>query len=280
MGTPDSIKELGNPATSWWTKRYLVDYFTCFGLFFVMGIAYFVISPNVMEIPLERKNPTVSYTYKDSSVSTPCLFVISVLVPLAMFFLVHAPHLVEIYKLGCSSHSETACDLRRKTFHDLHNAVFGLFESLAIMSFVMMFFKLFAGRDRPNHYALIDRGDVSESRESFPSGHSSFTFTGLTFLTLWLLGRFHALGPTRPKGGRAWLVFLCFVPAFSAAYVAITRTRDNWHNFSDILCGAVIGVICAVVTYFTLYPGLTSKCAGLPKTRKNCSSSKENYLPY
>lgn len=279
MGSPDSIKELGNSYPAWWTRRYIIDYVTCFGLILIMGIAYFVMSPHEMETPQGRSNPTVSYSYKDSSFSTPMLIAVSFFVPPLAVLVVNVPQFVQLYKLGGRA-SERGRDLYRKTFHDIHNAIFGTVESIAIMSCVMMFFKLFAGRDRPNHYSLIDSGaKVSESRESFPSGHSSFAFTGLTFLTLWLMGRFRVLSGPRPGAGRLVAVFACLVPAFCAGFIAITRTRDNWHNFSDIVCGSVIGIFCSVITYFTLYQSLLSERAGIPKFR-NSKPIKMGMLPF
>ena len=36
------------------------------------------------------------------------------------------------------------------------------------------------------------------------------------------------------------------VPFFAvASWVAVTRTRDNWHNYDDVVTGALLGVACA-----------------------------------
>ena len=278
MGSPDSIKEFEATSRGWWSKRYIIDYATCFAIFLLMGLAYYTVPPFVMEIPGEQANPTVTYSYKSSSVPSVSLFLISGLFPIVMFVLLNVPRFLRARKLG-PQHAESAKDLRQRSFHDIHNAILGLAESLSIMFCVIMFYKFFAGRNRPNYYSLIEHGGrIEEARQSFPSGHSAFAFAGLSYLTLWMMGRLRALAPSSPLGGRIWVVLLCLVPAFCAGLVAISRTRDYWHNFSDIICGSVIGVFCAVVSYFSLYPSLVSERAGIPKFRVDNASSRK-FLP-
>jgi hypothetical protein len=47
--------------------------------------------------------------------------------------------------------------------------------------------------------------------------------------------------------------------------VAITRSIDNWHHYSDILAGSIIGAIAACLAYGYNYGSIfCSKNAGLP----------------
>ena len=276
MGSHDGAKEF-SASHGWWSKSFVVDYCTCFLVTVPAGVMYFTVSPHVMEIPMGRENPTVGYTHKSSSVPTGVLFVLAVTVPLLVFVACNVHLLIQSWKLGFTR-TERGLIPWRKATHDIHHAVLGLIEGLSIMFCAMMAFKLFAGRDRPNHYSLIDDGGkVSESRESFPSGHASFAFAGLGFLSLWLLGKFHPLGPHSGKWGLLCLPF-CLLPSFAAGLVAITRTRDNWHNFSDIVAGSFIGAFYATVSYFTLYPSLISSKAGTPKQREFLGSPP--FLPF
>lgn len=278
MGSPDSIKEFEAGSRGWWSKRYIIDYVTCFALFQVMGICYYIVSPHVMEIPGEQTNPTVTYSYKSSTVPSVSLFLISGLIPILVFILLNVPRFLRARKLA-PQHAESAKDLRSRSFHDIHNAILGLAQSLSIMFCVIMLFKFFAGRNRPNYYSLIEHGGrIEEARQSFPSGHSAFAFAGLSYLSLWMAGKLRAFSPASPWGGRVWVPLLCLAPAFGAGFVAISRTRDYWHNFSDIISGSVIGIFCAVVSYFSLYPSLLSERAGIPKFRVANPSSK-GFLP-
>jgi membrane-associated phospholipid phosphatase len=63
---------------------------------------------------------------------------------------------------------------------------------------------------------------------------------------------------------------LCFIPTFVAAWVAITRTTDNWHHYSDVLAGSLIGSVCAVIAYSYNYGSIFSATsAGLPRQELN-----------
>jgi len=37
------------------------------------------------------------------------------------------------------------------------------------------------------------------------------------------------------------------------------------HNFSDINAGAMIGIICSIITYFHMFPPLTDPLCQLPR---------------
>jgi membrane-associated phospholipid phosphatase len=134
-----------------------------------------------------------------------------------------------------------------------------------------------------------------EGRKSFPSGHASFAFATMLVLTvscaasffcidackancvgllqclqLYLLGRSSLncenRSETMMRGGRKTLkLFLCFVPTFVAAWVAVTRTIDNWHHYADILAGSIIGAVAACISYSYNYASIFhSQHAGVP----------------
>eukprot|EP00796_Vickermania_ingenoplastis_P012368 gene12368-8494_t len=84
-----------------------------------------------------------------------------------------------------------------------------------------------------------------EGRLSFPSGHSSISMCVSTILTLFLMAH---LRPFAFRGSFFRLV-LSLSPMWLGLLCSVSRTRDNWHNFSDILAGAIIGVACALLGY-------------------------------
>jgi diacylglycerol diphosphate phosphatase / phosphatidate phosphatase len=87
---------------------------------------------------------------------------------------------------------------------------------------------------------------IEEGRKSWPSGHASLSFDGHGFLAPWIW--FHA-----KLDGQKWKVVMnlvCVVPFFVAAFVSVTRIRQNVHSASDVVPGAVIGVILAAVYFF------------------------------
>jgi diacylglycerol diphosphate phosphatase/phosphatidate phosphatase len=82
---------------------------------------------------------------------------------------------------------------------------------------------------------------LDDGFKSFPSGHSSLSFAGLGFLTLYLAGKMHLWDPYGHRN-RAWFA-LC--PLLLAAMVAISRTEDNRHHWQDVLVGSALGfTIC------------------------------------
>jgi diacylglycerol diphosphate phosphatase/phosphatidate phosphatase len=93
---------------------------------------------------------------------------------------------------------------------------------------------------------------------SFPSGHSSFAFSGLGYLALFLAGQCHVF---RPRTDLA-RVLLALVPLLGAALIAISRCEDYRHDVYDVTTGSLLGILVAFYTYRRYYPPLrSSKCA-------------------
>ncbi|KAE8138396.1 phosphatidic acid phosphatase type 2/haloperoxidase [Aspergillus pseudotamarii] len=100
---------------------------------------------------------------------------------------------------------------------------------------------------------------------SFPSGHSSFAFAGLTYLSLWLCAKLSIGFPYlahSPFGqdlrgqkretirnlGAAppvLLVILAFVPMAVAFFISASRWFDFRHHGFDIIFGSVMGMVFA-----------------------------------
>jgi diacylglycerol diphosphate phosphatase/phosphatidate phosphatase len=93
---------------------------------------------------------------------------------------------------------------------------------------------------------------------SFPSGHSSFSFSGLGYLALWLAGQCHVY---RPRADLA-RVLVALAPLLGAALIAISRCEDYRHDVYDVTVGSVLGMAVAHYTYRRYYPALRSRnCA-------------------
>jgi len=151
--------------------------------------------------------------------------------------------------------------------------------------------KLYVGRLRPNFYRMCGfdpetlactRGSnyEMEARMSFPSGHSSLVFCGMTVLSLVLLGRVgmarfmthprrynNSSGSNMTQPSLAGLkprILLALSPILPAVYVASSRLVDNWHHPSDVLAGMVLGSFCGFVVYHLWFPNVFSPFAGVP----------------
>lgn len=84
---------------------------------------------------------------------------------------------------------------------------------------------------------------------SFPSGHSSISFYAMTYMALYIHGRWKL-----SKMFTFASSFLCFL---FAASVAMSRVTDYWHFWTDVCAGSLIGFVAAVlvVRFVSHLPG-------------------------
>lgn len=94
----------------------------------------------------------------------------------------------------------------------------------------------------------LDR--LADGFRTTPSGHSSISFAGLFYLTLFLLGQSQA------NNGKtsSWRTMISFIPWLMACYIALSRTQDYRHHFIDVFVGSCLGLIIAIWQYFRLFP--------------------------
>ncbi|XP_029105084.1 phospholipid phosphatase 2 isoform X1 [Scleropages formosus] len=113
------------------------------------------------------------------------------------------------------------------------------------------------GRPRPNFLAVCapkscvgyvqninctgDPRNVTESRLSFYSGHSSFGMYCMLFLALYIQARMVA------KWARLLRPTIQFFLVAFAVYVGYTRVSDYKHHWSDVLVGFLQGALIAVL---------------------------------
>ncbi|KAJ1722815.1 hypothetical protein LPJ53_002784 [Coemansia erecta] len=161
----------------------------------------------------------------------------------------------------------------RRSFHDMNAGVLGLGISLVLNMMITNSVKNLAGRLRPDFVARcnLDTATVAEpaiglltsavcaptdqavfldGMRSFPSGHTSFSFAGLTYLSLWLAGHLH-IGDRR---GRVYKSFVVLVPELAALLIGVSRTKDYRHHWQDVLAGALLGLFMGWFGYHQYYP--------------------------
>lgn len=130
----------------------------------------------------------------------------------------------------------------------------------------------------PNNTYAACTGNSNSARVSFPSGHSSSSFCGLTMLTLYLeltmgLSSVRVWRPVTFDDGTTELVvdyrkdpsvhriisIVSLIPMFVAWFIAASRVHDNKHFPADVVGGTVIGVLVAIYTFRLWYvPGCCS----------------------
>ncbi|KAI9681782.1 MAG: hypothetical protein M1829_000527 [Trizodia sp. TS-e1964] len=95
---------------------------------------------------------------------------------------------------------------------------------------------------------------------SFPSGHSSWAFSGLGYLAFFLCGQLHAL---RPDIDLARFL-IAFSPLLGALLIAISRCEDYRHDVYDVTVGSLLGLLIAYLSYRRYYPRLRARACDIP----------------
>lgn len=164
--------------------------------------------------------------------------------------------------------------------HKAHVTILGWFISMILTSFITDVIKNAVGRPRPDLIARCkpapgtpahqlvtfevctetDHHVLHDGWRSFPSGHSSFAFSGLGYLALFIAGQCHVY---RPRADLA-RVLLALAPLLGAALIAISRCEDYRHDVYDVSVGSVLGMAVAHYTYRRYYPALRNRQCDVP----------------
>ncbi|XVE58750.1 hypothetical protein DITRI_Ditri04bG0194100 [Diplodiscus trichospermus] len=157
----------------------------------------------------------------------------------------------------------------RKDVYDFHHAVLGILFSVLLTGVITDSIKDLVGRPRPNFFwrcfpdgkAVFDKitgdvvchgnaSDIKEGYKSFPSGHTSWSFAGLSFLSWYLSGKIRAFD----RRGHVAKLCIVFLPVLCAAFVGVSRVDDYWHHWTDVFSGALIGSTVATFCYLQFFP--------------------------
>ncbi|KAJ6421367.1 hypothetical protein OIU84_028694 [Salix udensis] len=157
---------------------------------------------------------------------------------------------------------------RRRDIYDLHHAILGLLFSILVTAVITDAIKNAVGRPRPDFFwrCFPDGKDVydqlgnvlcngeesviKEGHKSFPSGHTSWSFAGLGFLSLYLSGKLQAFD----RSGHVAKLCIVFLPLLAACLVAISRVDDYWHHWQDVFAGGLLGLVVATFCYLQFFP--------------------------
>ncbi|KMZ60289.1 Phosphatidic acid phosphatase [Zostera marina] len=189
----------------------------------------------------------LKYPLKGNTVPFWAVPIIGILLPFAIF--------IGIY-------------IKRKDVYDLHHAVLGLLYSVLITGVITDAIKDAVGRPRPDFFwrcfpdgksafdaigNVICTGEksvIKEGHKSFPSGHSSWTFAGLGFLSWYLSGKIRVFD----RQGHIAKLCIVFAPLLCASLVAISRVDDYWHHWQDVFAGGLLGIVVSSFCYLQFFP--------------------------
>lgn len=187
--------------------------------------------------------------------------------------------------------------IARSPAHAHHVSILGLAIALVLTSTLTDIVKNAVGRPRPDlvarckptagtpEHKLVtfevctetDHHTLHDGWRSFPSGHSSFSFAGLGYFSLFLAGQCKVFVLRSSGGGAAGgdasgnlervvhargdlgRAILCLSPLVGAAMIAISRCQDYRHDVYDVCTGALLGWVVAYWSYRRYWPRLSSR---------------------
>ncbi|KAK9449419.1 phosphatidic acid phosphatase type 2/haloperoxidase, partial [Limtongia smithiae] len=164
----------------------------------------------------------------------------------------------------------------RARLWELNAGVLGILLSLVLSIVITTTLKAIVGRPRPDAIARCipkdgatdaspyglstidictqtDHSILAEGWRSWPSGHSSTSFAGLLYLSLYLAGKLSLYD----NKGEVWKSIVVMIPSLGAAAIATSRVKDHRHHGTDVLTGSIIGAATAWLAYRLYYPPLS-----------------------
>lgn len=175
--------------------------------------------------------------------------------------------------------------IRIRSFWDVNNGVLGLLYSLITAAVFQVFIKWLIGGLRP-HFLDVCKPDLSrasnapgvkgagyngagytgifytsqvctgnqreinDALESMPSGHTTAAFAGFVYLYLYLNAKLKVFANYHPA---LWKLVALYAPLLGACLIGGALTIDEYHNWYDVLAGAVIGTAFAFSSYRMVY---------------------------
>ena len=112
---------------------------------------------------------------------------------------------------------------------------------------------------------------LQDGFRSFPSGHSSFSFAGLGYLSLFLAGQTRVFSAgTDPLRG-----LIAMLPMVGALLIAISRCEDYRHDVFDVCVGSILGFTVTFWAYRRYFPPLSARDSSIPYPSRSIVSIKQ-----
>ncbi|XP_058738118.1 lipid phosphate phosphatase 2-like [Vicia villosa] len=217
------------------------------------------------------------YPMKENTVPVWAVPLYAVLLPISVFVFVY---------------------MRRRDVYDLHHSILGLLFAVLITGVLTDSIKDAVGRPRPDFFwrcfpdgiqvydalgGVVCHGkasDIKEGHKSFPSGHTSWSFAGLGFLSLYLSGKVKVFD----RKGHVAKLCIVFFPLLAACLVGISRVDDYWHHWQDVFAGGLLGLFVATFCYSQFFPppynddgwGPYAYFVALEESRGNAAGNRES----
>jgi diacylglycerol diphosphate phosphatase / phosphatidate phosphatase len=249
-------------------------------LFSILAIIYSAIDRIVKPFnqPFSLKNYTIQYPFAvKERIPIPVALVISAMFPIFV---------IALYTLvidGIFSHQRketgagwTKVYRLKDRLWELNCGILGLFLAHGAAFVITGTLKNLGGKPRPDLIARCqpilgsvdaavfglstaaictqtDAAIMADGFRSFPSGHSSSSFAGLSYLSLYLAAKLHVLD----NRGEVWRTVVVLIPTMAASCVAMSRIMDARHHPFDVLFGSALGILVGWASYRQYFPPLS-----------------------
>ncbi|KAH0582981.1 hypothetical protein H2248_010874 [Termitomyces sp. 'cryptogamus'] len=232
----------GPGSFDWFDRSYVIDWIV---VLFIWIISWIAEELPVYERSFDLNDPLISHPHGKDTVSSPLNHNIAFFVPAFI-----------------SAFSGWI----RSSVMEIHHGIIVVAAASGIAHLFTTLGKHALGRLRPDFLARCAWDDVVKQctgqqsiilngRKSFPSGHSSTAFSGMTALSFWIAGMTAAWCFSVPCPPRSLLssrlgkFVLTLLPLSWAAFVAISRIQDYRHHKEDVIVGSLIGIFSATASY-------------------------------
>ncbi|XP_062595464.1 phospholipid phosphatase 1-like [Saccostrea cucullata] len=199
---------------------------------------------------------SLMYPYREDSISTVTTAILALLPPTVIIIFTEAflsknySQRIRIFVRNC--YSMLGC----------------LFLGFSLCVLFIEIVKMFVGRLRPHFFAVCqpsysstncsrkfitnyscqgkDLESISDSKKSFPSGHSGAAWNGMVYLAIYIQIR------VRRHWSRLRVAcpLLQFLAISVAAYVSISRLQDYKHHTGDVIGGGIIGILFTIIVMY------------------------------
>lgn len=267
-------------------------------LWLAMSVFTLLLSYNTIGVePTQRgffcDDQTIRYPYRDDTVSDALAAILFILVPVILMVIVETSHVVSSKEREVGGQAVFTKTLPAK----IYGTVGAFLFATMVTAFITETTKLFAGRLRPNFISVCDpdlsrvncslgyviisddacssmamKEKLLDARKSFPSGHASISACGAIYFIIYLQIRF-----LWRKQIRIILPILQVGVVCAATFVCVSRVTDNKHHFSDVIAGAILGTVVAILTvrYLSCLPKYRTRVSyQLPDFRNDVSVEK------
>lgn len=246
---------------------------------------YLVVSSSAVTAAYNERisctDPTISLSYKDSTISGTLLHVLFLVLPLILLSGCIIRRHYRGKRSGIAAPTFQELRWRYKNtvasplLRTLHLYILGFAIGACTTIMLTDVLKYGIGRPRPHflklcmpHACITNRTAAADFtcsnsalsmhllknlRLSFPSGHSSLAAYASTFLTLFLQNQIRRVR----KNGASVSLFYCQVLVMcSAILVGLSRIRDHKHHIQDVAVGLTLGALMALVTWIYVFPAM------------------------